>query len=102
MPDKRNSNETPPQPGELVLMINPDQKRSSWRTAVLEQTIPGTDGQIRSVQIRAGNRARMIRPITQLASLKLIMDLPEDLPPLTDDQTAVVVQDEGGEIELTQ
>ncbi|KAK7592939.1 hypothetical protein V9T40_007691 [Parthenolecanium corni] len=99
MTNKRSSNAEEPKPGEIVLMVDPDQKRSSWRTAVVERLLPGSDGKVRAVQIRASNRARMIRPVSKLASLKLIMDLPDQVPELTADNQGLVVDDTGGVIE---
>ncbi|KAK7592957.1 hypothetical protein V9T40_007709 [Parthenolecanium corni] len=96
---QQHSNDAAPLVGEIVLMVDPDQKRSSWRLAVVERLIPGDDGQVRSVQIRAANRARMIRPVSRLASLKLLMDLPDQIPQLNEQHTAIVVDSESGFIE---
>lgn len=100
MKNPRKSEPAPPQPGEIVLMVDPDLKRSSWRTAVVERTILGEDNKIRSVQIRAGNRSRLIRPVVKLASLKLLMELPENLPELTDDRSGLVVDNQEGTVEI--
>ena len=98
MPSGRRDNQKIPKPGELVLMIDPSHKRSSSKMAVIERLIPSEDGEIRAAQIRVNTRSRLIRPITKLASLKLCMDLPEDLPELTPDRRAIVIDDTPGQI----
>lgn len=99
MRNQQHSSVATPLVGKVVLMVDPDQKRSSWRLAVVERLIPGNDGEVRSVQIQAANRARMIRPVNKLASLKLLMDLPDQIPQLNEQNIAIVVDDQGGFIE---
>ncbi|KAK7601984.1 hypothetical protein V9T40_009425 [Parthenolecanium corni] len=97
MRNSRTAEDHVPVVGEVVLMVDPMLKRSSWRTAVVERLIKGEDDKVRSVQIRSANRTRMIRPVAKLASLKLLMDLPEDAGELTSDGQAVVVDGTDGE-----
>lgn len=99
MGNSKTAYPAPPKPGELVLMVDPDGKRSSWKTAVIERVLPSQDGATRAAQIRIGKTTRMIRPINKLAPLRLIMDLPKKLPELTEDRSALVVDDQPGFIE---
>lgn len=101
MSSVHNEEDQVPQPGELVLMIDPMLRRSSWETAVVERLIPSDDGKVRAVQIRIGENTRLVRPTCKLASLKLLMDPPEHVGELTDRNRAIVVDESGGEIEST-
>lgn len=102
MPNQRTGEEAVPKAGELVIMVDPMLKRASWQLAVVERLIKSNDGQIRSVQLRIGDedRTRLIRPVTKVAPLRLLMDLPAEMPELTDNNRAIVVDNSGGEIEV--
>lgn len=76
-----DKNQLQPKVGEVVLMIDPTQKRGYWRKAVVERLIQSADGRHRSAQIRLATGNRMIRPLVKLASLELLDVLPEDQRP---------------------
>lgn len=101
MPNPRISEERAPMVGELVLMVDPTMRRSSWRAAVVERLINSEDGKVRSVQLRSANRVRMIRPVSKLAPLRLLMELSGEVGELTDGGRAIVVDQSGGEINVT-
>jgi len=85
-----------PRVGEMVLQVEPNAKRSEWELAVVERLIKDEDGKIRSVQIKAKDRARRIRPVTKLASLRLLMDLPEEQNELNVNARTFTVSNEPG------
>lgn len=84
--------------GEIVLMIDPNLKRSSWRVAVVERLIKSSDDKVRSVQLRTGNHTRLVRPVVKLAPLRLLMDQPEGEEEQAGNQLAIAVQDLDGEV----
>ncbi|KAK7571949.1 hypothetical protein V9T40_014421 [Parthenolecanium corni] len=98
MPNPRLTEDRAPMVGEVVLMIDPSQKRSSWRTAVVERLIDSSDGKVRAVQLRSSQRSRMIRPVSKLAPLRLLMEISDDVGELVDNARNIVVDPDGGEI----
>lgn len=66
-----------PKVGDIVLMIDPNQKRGYWRKGIIERLIYSADNKCRSAQLKVSTGTRMIRPITKLASLELLDDLPD-------------------------
>lgn len=77
MKDKHLVEKREPKVGELVLMVEPSSRRSTWRRAIVERLITSEDNKIRSAQIKVSNGGRMIRPITKLLPLDLLTDVPE-------------------------
>lgn len=69
-----------PKVGDIVLMVDPAQKRGYWRKGIIERLILSADQKCRSAQIKVSTGTRMIRPITKLASLELLDDLPDQIP----------------------
>ncbi|KAK7605302.1 hypothetical protein V9T40_007160 [Parthenolecanium corni] len=98
MPNPRLTEDRIPMVGEVVLMIDPSQKRSSWRTAVVERLVNSGDGMVRAVQLRSSQRTRMIRPVSKLAPLRLLMEISENVGELVDNARNIVVDQDGGEI----
>lgn len=76
LPRQNRTSKYRPQKGDVVVMQDFTKKRSAWQLAVIERLIPGTDGEIRSVQIRIPTGSRLIRPVISLAPLRIKMDLP--------------------------
>lgn len=77
---KRPSLSTPKE-GDVVLMVDPSQRRGFWRTAVIDKLMVGGDGQARSALIRLSGGNKMIRPIVKLAPFEISKSFAEtDLP----------------------
>ncbi|XGW03187.1 hypothetical protein V3C99_014858 [Haemonchus contortus] len=67
--DKRGSRKDV-QEGEVVLLSEPNQKRSNWKLARISKTVPSSDGAIREVEVYC-NKRTLRRPVNQLVPLEL-------------------------------
>ena len=56
------------EPGDIVLLIDHDQKRGQWKMGKIREAFPGTDGNIRSVRVETAT-STYDRPITKLCLL---------------------------------
>ena len=54
--------------GDIVLVIDPHAARSKWQMAIVIETYPGSDGNVRSVKIKSST-GTYDRPITKLCLL---------------------------------
>ena len=54
--------------GDIVLLIDKDRHRSQWCMGKVSEVYPGTDGKVRSVQVKA-ETGLYVRPITKLSLL---------------------------------
>jgi len=76
------------QPREIVLLGVEYSKRLEWPLAVVEELIPGRDGEVRLVKLRTASGV-LLRPIQRLYPLEIYE---EELP--ISDQTSVGVTQE--------
>ena len=56
--------------GDVVLVIEPNQPRGNWSMGRIEETIKGSDGNVRSAKVRVRGSIYM-RPIVKLCPLEL-------------------------------
>ena len=91
-----------PMVGDVVLMIDPSQRRGYWRAAVIEKLIPSqSDKRCRAAQVRVSAKSRFIRPIVKLAPLELLNELRTSSGPKRKAvRFAKSVQPEGAEEDL--
>ena len=58
------------QPREVVLLGVENSKRMDWPLAVIEELIPGRDGEVRLVRLRTASRV-LLRPIQRVYPLEI-------------------------------
>jgi len=56
------------QPGMLVLLREDNLPPMSWRLAIISETFPGSDGQVRVVTVKTSS-GQLKRPIYKLVAL---------------------------------
>lgn len=88
----------PPAPGDIVLIADPEKRRSAWQLALVERLVPSEDGAIRAVQLRLPSGTRTLRPVVKLAPMDIGTTLPDFCRrPLTADRKNIVVSDDPSE-----
>ena len=71
----QRSKETTLSQGEVVLIKGEERNRGMWKIGIVEQLIPGRDGIVRAVRLRAG-KSHLERPVQHLYPLELSCDRP--------------------------
>jgi hypothetical protein len=70
--------------GDVVIVRSDDRNRAKWPLGIVERLIPGKDGVVRAVKLRAG-KSYLERPVQHLYPLELSCDrsqtTPKDLNP---------------------
>ena len=56
--------------GDLVLLVDPNAPRGSWPLARVTQVFPGSDGRVRSVEIKTAGGGVFRRPVVKIAVLE--------------------------------
>jgi hypothetical protein len=72
---------SPPELMEVVLVKNLDAPRGNWKLGKIVKVITGTDGSVRSVELRLPNQQTIRRPINHIYRL----EIPTALQPVNDD-----------------
>ena len=62
--------------GELVLLIDDEQRRGKWPLARITETLPGKDGIVRVVKLRTKNGV-YTRPVAKLCKLEENIEVPQ-------------------------
>ena len=52
--------------GDLVLLVNQDLPRGKWHLGRIVRVIPGRDGLVRTVEVKAGSSSSLLRPMQKL------------------------------------
>ena len=60
--------------GEVVIIKGDEKDRNQWKLGIVEEVLPGKDGVVRAVRLRAG-RNQLERPIQHLYPLELSCDI---------------------------
>ena len=60
--------------GEVVIIKGDEKDRNQWKLGIVEKVLPGKDGVVRAVRLRAG-RNQLERPIQHLYPLELSCDI---------------------------
>jgi len=76
------------QPREVVLLGVENSKRLEWPLAVVEELIPGRDGEVRLVKLRTASGV-LLRPIQRVYTLEIY----EEEPPRSDQPAVGVAQE---------
>ena len=66
--------------GDVVVIKADERNRGKWKLGIVEKLVPGTDGVVRAVRLRAG-RSYLQRPIQHLYPLELSCDRTVTPPP---------------------
>ena len=69
----QKTKETTLTPGDVVLIKGEERNRGLWRIGVVDKLIPGRDGILREVRLRAG-KSFLERPVQHLYPLELSCD----------------------------
>ena len=57
-------------PGDVVLMVDPNNPRGHWPLGRIQEVFPGPDEKVRVVHVRTGGKD-YVRPITKLCPLEI-------------------------------
>nr|CDJ98122.1 Integrase domain containing protein [Haemonchus contortus] len=68
--DNKRGSSSQPYEGEVVLIMDPCQKRTFWKLGRIEKFIRSSDGAIREVEVSSG-RNSLRRPVNQLVPLEI-------------------------------
>jgi hypothetical protein len=60
--------------GEVVIIKGDEKDRNQWKLGIVEKVLPGEDGVVQAVRLRAG-RNQLERPIQHLYPLELSCDI---------------------------
>uniref|UniRef100_T1JAJ3 DUF5641 domain-containing protein n=1 Tax=Strigamia maritima TaxID=126957 RepID=T1JAJ3_STRMM len=66
--------------GDVVLIQDENQPRSSWQMGQVEQTFLGRDNKVRSCEIRLSTGKKLRRPVQRLCLLEAHEDSVEEDP----------------------
>ena len=61
--------------GDLVLVTDIDSERLFYNKAIVVETIPSSDGNVRKVKIKLANGKIFLRPISKIVLIKTSEDL---------------------------
>ncbi|KHJ87032.1 hypothetical protein OESDEN_13201, partial [Oesophagostomum dentatum] len=74
---KKRSSQITPTVGDIVLVTDPVLPRNDWRLARIIYVRPGTDGQIREVELITATKRKIRRPVNLLVPLEIASTIEE-------------------------
>ena len=57
--------------GDIILMVEPNARRGAWPLGRITETLPGDDGLVRIVRVKAKNK-EYLRPVHRLCPLECV------------------------------